>query len=146
MTDGFETLLLQGVAGVLAGTRRTKITYRPAGAYQATDGFGIYFDIEPEGGLDAITLTEYAVSDPIDNPSVAGVQARIASQDRRQVKSAISDMYDLLHGRWGGSLGEIKLIQSVRQSGTGLGQDGNGRLVRTENYYLTIERPAPFRY
>lgn len=139
-----EVDLVVGVAGVLADATdlRNTYTYRETGAYQAADGFGIYIDATPENVLDAITVTEYGVgADVVGGDEVVGVQFRIAAADRRAVKDAIADLRDLFHGRWGGNLGAVKLIHSVRASGTPSGADVNQRQVRMENYYLTIYRP-----
>lgn len=138
-----EADLLEGVALTLAAAvgKRTTITYRASGQYTSADGFGVYMDTAPPNLLDGITLSEYPVSDDITGgDSVVGVQARIVSRDRRRIKDAIGDVFDILHARWGGSLGTIRLIQAVRSSGANLGQDADGRQVRTENYYLTIYR------
>lgn len=135
----FEADLLTGVAETIGA--ESGYTWRATGAYTAGDGFGIYVDLSPANDLPSITLTEYPVTDDITGgDSVVGIQARIAAKDRRAVKDAVSLLYDLFHARWGGSLGTIELIQAMRSSGANLGQDANGRLVRTENYYLTTYR------
>lgn len=144
-----EADLLVGCAQMLAalpangdGARRTKYTYRTDAPYVAADGFGLYADLAEPNDLPSIVVAEYPVSaDLVGGDEVVGVQFRIASKDRLAVKHAIADLRDHLHGRWGGSLGSVTLIQATRSSGTNVGQDANGRLVRTENYYLTIYRP-----
>lgn len=139
-----EADLVVGIADELAtatGLRNT-YTHRASGAYAAGDGFGIYFDATPESDLPAITVTEYGVAgDVVGGDEVVGVQFRVAGKDRRAVKDAIADLRDVFHARWGGSLGTVKLIHSVRASGTPTGADVNQRQVRVENYYLTIYRP-----
>lgn len=137
-----EAALLVGVAeAMVAATTRQPYAWKPTAAYTVGDGIGITIDLAPASDLPGVTITEYPVSaDVVGGDEVLGVQFRIVGKNRAQVKDVISDLVDLFHARWGGSLGDIKLIQSQRSSGANLGQDANGRLVRTENYYLTIYR------
>lgn len=139
-----EIDLLVGLAGLMqnAGGTRRQYRYLESAAYTSASEFGFYMDIAPANDLPSITLTEYPVSgDVVGGDEVLGVQFRIEAKDRQAVKDVISDLRDVIHSRWGGTLGSVTLISAMRSSGTNLGQDSNGRLVRTENYYLTIYRP-----
>ena len=58
---------------------------------------------------------------------------------------ALDVLVPLRHMEWGGNMGNVRLVQAVRRSGANLGQDGNGRVGRTENYYLTVHRLSTHR-
>ncbi len=94
--------------------------------------------------VDSVTLTEYPVTDE-DGDTISGIQVRITCADGDRVKGISSDLYALFHERWGGMLGRVKLVNASRTSGTNMGRDSEDRLVRTENYYLRVHRPAPHR-
>lgn len=111
---------------------------RPAGAIpiliDSYDGDGPY-----------VVLTEYSVDDSVSGSPVIGVQLTIRAEKVDTVRGVSSDIYALLHQRWGGMLGTVKLVDASRSSGTNVGQDSNNRRGRVENYYIRAYRPTPNR-
>lgn len=146
--DDFDTRLLEGVAETLAAEVTPSLEWHsdPEVAY---DGGmpAIVLETYPEGVQDAVTLTGYVVADGIADGSddVVGVQAMIRSRSRGQVRAIASGIFAVLQSRRGGSLGTVRLVSARRASGTNVGQDADGRLVRSENYYLTVHRPSTHR-
>lgn len=148
----FENALLFGVANDLADNAAAKVKLwseldengQPNGA-QPTGSTAIFFRIWPED-VDSVTLVPYPVSDdPSLSDSVAGLQLTIRCADMQRVSDIADDVFSRLHGRQAGMLGNVRLVQAFRRSGADLGQDGNGRIGRTENYYLTVHRPTEHR-
>lgn len=143
--SGFETSLLTGIAQMLAGAGVG--VWRSTGAYTATET-GIVFDVIPQAPDQAITLTDYPVSDdPTLSDSVIGVQVRTrwGGQDPRPVKDLDGAVFDALHGLESVTLGGVHVVSMVRRSGVSLGQDTSNRWMRSSNYYATVWRPSPNR-
>lgn len=106
---------------------------------------GIYVDVWPEN-VDSVTLTDYAISDdPSLSDSVVGVQVAVWAEDRGKLRAIISDIFDLMHGRWGGTMGNVRFSTITRRSGANLGQNSSGRIGRSENYYIQAHRPSGHR-
>lgn len=115
------------------------LTFRP---YTA-DEVGLYDGVLPAEPAAAVMVNTYPVQAyPVP---VIGVQFHIAALDPDEATRAAQAIHDTLEGRWGGTLGSVRLVSAAWQSGTPLGQDANGRRGRTENYYLTIYRTSPQR-
>lgn len=106
---------------------------------------GIYLDTYP-AEADGVTITDYPVTDDVSlSDSTVGIQFTIKAQSGTKLRAISDDLMDRLHGRPRGIIGSITLVSSLRQSGAVLGQDGKGRLGRSENYYMQVWRPSPFR-
>lgn len=144
MTDpSFELSLLEGFAQVaVSGTTLWYSRTQPA----PSGRIPIVLDIAPESPDDVVVLRDYTVTDSINlSDSTIGVQADIRSKDRAKVRAIMTALYNTFHGREAGMLGDVRLVSAWRSSGTWLGQDSNDRLVRTENYYLSVWRSSPHR-
>lgn len=137
------TDLRYAVAQATAAESGGLITWRqPPGVYQLSE-LGIYGLVMPEQPDEAIALNLYVVDESVE--SVIGAQFRYrAKTDARldQIEDALSNSWTK---RWTGTLGSGKLIMSQWASGASLGQDGNGRITRSANFYLTVERPLRHR-
>lgn len=146
MTDAFETALLKGIATMLAaGATRVPLTWKETGTYTAEE-VGIDIDLVREVTEPSLTLSTYVVSDDVGGEdSVLGLQVRYSNASVAGIRDMVADVFDLLHGRQRGMLGGVTLIAARRTSGTGIGQDRNARLERTENYYLTVAQPTTRR-
>ena len=144
--SGFETLLLTGIAQLLATAGLG--TWRDTGVYTAAET-GIVMDTVPASPDRVITLTDYVVADdPTLSDSVIGVQVRTrwGGQDPRPVKDLDGSIFDVLHGMPATTLtGGVRVVSCFRRSGTSMGQDLNGRWGRSSNYYATVHRPSQNR-
>lgn len=156
MRRSFEMDLVLGVANLMADNAEAEVplwseysaewdedaeAYVPNGP-QPEGSVPILIDrYDGEGAY--VVLTEYTVDDdPSLSDSTAGIQVSIRSESLDEVKGITSDLYALLHARWGGMLGPVRLVSAQRASGTNVGQDSNNRQGRTENYYLRVHRPS----
>jgi hypothetical protein len=123
-------------------------TWNTSGAYTVLQT-GIVLGNAPQSPDRIITLTAYGVSDsPNLSDSVQGVQIRTrwGGQDPRPVDDLDDAIFNLLHGRTALALTTgVTVVQCLRQSTTTLGQDANGRWMRSSNYYLDVHRPSTYR-
>ena len=147
-TDSFEWEVLKGF-GLAAAAAIPILYFDPTGSTPTPPGkVGIYVDLLPPTITEpAVVLRDYTVlDDASDGNTVQGVQVEILHEDRLVHRAIRGQLFNTFHGRWGGNLGTVQLIQASRTSGTNNGQDSNGRLSRYENYYLGVDRPAPNRH
>lgn len=115
----------------------------PAGTY-APGEVGLYDGVLPSSPETAVMVNSYTVA--MHPVPIVGVQFHFASTDPDALTLAAQAVSDALEGRWGGTLGSVRLVSASWQSGDALTQqDANGRRGRTENYYLTIDRTIPRR-
>lgn len=140
---GFQTDLLTGLAVHLAANGIG--AWSPTGAYTAGQT-GIVLATVPASPDSIVTITGYGVSDdPSLSDSVQGVQfiTRSAGGDPRPVDDLADSIFDLLHGATGLTLTTgVRVTQCLRRSHVSLGQDGNRRWSRSENFYLNVHRPS----
>ena len=140
----FETTLKEAIAAALntAGVA----TWRATGAYEPGE-VGIFMNVLPTMPSTAIVITDYAVDDDVSGrDDVIGIQFKYRGAPDVKAGDAIKDgIFRLFHARQPGMLGSVKVTQCYRRSGTSLGQDENGRLSGTENYYFTVYRPTDNR-
>lgn len=137
----FENDLARGLADVLTGigtwldgdTPAVAITYRTI----------------PDSPDRVITLSPYAVTDHVSlSSSAIAVQVRIRGlpDDADSCDTIADAIFDRLHGAQHLDLSTgIHLSQLYRQSSGSLGQDGNRRWARADNYYCDAHRPSTHR-
>jgi hypothetical protein len=142
--DGFTSRLITGLAEHLAAAGIG--TWRASGIYQANETAIVIRAIPPSPDR-LITLAAYVVGGGHGNASTTqGVQVRLrAGKDPRDVDDLADAIFDLLDSAGPLTLGGVGVSQAYRQSYSSLGQDGNGRWERSENYYLDAERPTVHR-
>ena len=145
MTAWLNTLR-KGVGALTASESGGLLTWRdPDGAdpvYLASE-IGIHGLVMPESPDEAVALNLYPVQESPD--TIVGAQFRMrAKTDGRLdlIEDALSNCW---LDRWGGTLGGIRLVLATWASGASLGQDQNGRLERSANVYLRVERPLAHR-
>lgn len=144
--DGFDRTLLRAFADEIAEHARDGLVHDPTGAAYPASAYGIYLDTWPLIAGPSLTLAAYDVDNAFAlADSTIGVQVTIRDKDRRRIGRVSDDVFARFQGRHGGMLGPIDLVSARRASATNLGQDANGRLGRSENYYLTVHRPTPHR-
>jgi hypothetical protein len=139
LLTGLATYLHDGVT----------ITYKSAAPYLPGDAGPVFLEDVPAAPDAAITLATYPVStDPELNDVVQGLQVRTRTgRAGFAADSALADaVFDRLHGAEGLDLGNgvhVTRIQHI--SGAALGEDTSGRPERTDNYYVTTNRPSLHR-
>lgn len=121
-------------------------TWRPDSPYLDSEVAITIGDL-PSGPTQAVALTVYGSDDdPHYADSVVMLQALFrGTTDPRSVDRMAAGLVDLLHGRTGFTLGGVRVIESHRQSWSRMGQDGNNRWRRSDNYYLQAHTPSAFR-
>lgn len=145
MSTDYEGALKRGLMATLDA--ETFLRYidpdaSPAQAYLSSD-VGLYDGVLPSEPDAAVMVNTYTVQ--VHPVPIVGVQFHFAAKDPDVLTMAVQAVADALEGRWGGTLGIVRLVSAAWQSGTPLGQDANGRRGRTDNYYLTINRTIPNR-
>lgn len=142
----FTENLLVGVAGLLVtNSPSVPLTYRANGAYTASEN-PVWMGVAGQEKI-RTGVTLWAIdldSDPSLSDSEVGLTLDFYGTPR-DVVQMVDDAFNTLHGRWGGTIGGVKLQFSARTSGAKLGQDEAGNLRQTENYSLTVHRPSTNR-
>ncbi len=139
-------LFLKGVAEHLAAAGVG--VWRETGAYQAGET-GIVIAARPQEPADVVSLSAYGVDDdPSLSDSVLGLQVwcRRAGAHPGPVADTADVVFDLLHGATNVDLpGGLRIVQCVRRSQVGGGQDANGRWSDIQNFYVTVHYPSTHR-
>lgn len=143
---GFQSNLLTGLAEHLAAGGVA--LWSPTGAYAPTD-VGIVLGTVPSTPDSTLTLTGYGVfDDPSLSDGVTGVQVitRSGGADPRSTDDLADAVFGLLHGATALTLPTgVRITQCLRRSHVSLGQDGNRRWSRSDNYYVSAHRPSQHR-
>lgn len=130
------------VATTTAAESGGLLAFRRTGAYQAGE-VGVHGLVLPSAPDEAVALATYVLTEGIE--TVVGVQFKL----RARTDTRLDLFEDALAASWtlrgADTLGEVRLIQSAWASGASLGQDSNGRLSRSANFYLTAHRALPNR-
>ena len=125
------------VAAATAAESGGLLTFRAAGGYVQPE-VGLYGVVLPAAPDEAVGMTAYVLTDDIE--TVVGVQFRL----RAKTEARLDLFEDALSSSWtlrpAGTLSGATLIRSAWASGASLGQDSNGRLSRSANFYLTAHR------
>lgn len=142
MADNWLTDLRYGIASVTAAESDSLISWRDSTPY-TSDEIGIFGVVLPESPDEAISLNLYLMSEsPV---TVMGAQFRFRARTDARLDLIENVLSNCWSDRWGGTLGSVPLVASAWASGTSLGQDQNGRLERSMNIYLTVDRPLSHR-
>ncbi|MEV4335765.1 minor capsid protein [Streptomyces sp. NPDC049590] len=133
--------LLTGIATLLAAEGIG--IYAPDDVLPA-DGTGIVLGRVPDGPDRIIGLTPYPVADDDTTDAITGIQVRMrAGTDPTDLVQLATDVFDALHNRQHYQLGGIHVVLSWRQSQAWIGQDDQGRMELTSNYYIRTTRTGP---
>ncbi|MBK3563227.1 MULTISPECIES: minor capsid protein [unclassified Streptomyces] len=136
--SGYTSSLLDGIAGLLdeAGV----------GVFQPDDviedpATGIFRGVMPDSPDRAIGLTAYPVEDTDLTDAITGVQIRMrAGRDPDAIDDMADSVWGVLHNRRQYRVGDIYVALSWRQSQAWIGQDTQGRMELTSNYYFRTTR------
>lgn len=104
---------------------------------------GIHGVVMPESPDEAIAMNLYPVQETPD--TIVGAQFRMRARDDGRLDLFEDALSNIWLDRWGGTLGSIRLVSAAWASGASLGQDQSGRLERTANVYLRVERTLAHR-
>lgn len=134
--------LRKGVAVATAAESGGVLTFLSTGTYPAGQ-VGIYGMLMPPTPDEAVALHLYPLTDDLE--VVVGVQFkyRAATEDRLGVIEEC--LFDSWRQRGADTLNGVSMILCSWSSGAALGQDSNGRLTRTANFYMTAHRALPDR-
>lgn len=139
-------LLLTGIAQLLDA--RGVATWRSAGAYTAGETAVVLGGL-PQSPDRVVALAGYGVGDDGTlSDSTIGVQVttRWGGQDPRPGDELVDAVFDTLHGLHDATLPTgVRVVLSMRQSWTSLGQDANQRWRMVQNFYVTTHRPSAHR-
>ncbi len=137
---GIESSLISGVGTILqaagAGTWLTGTAVLTAGQVGIFDGRILAETIE------GIGLATYPVADAVDSRSVIGLQVTFRSASKATLRNRAELVFETLHAAWGITVSGIRVTHILRQSSADLGIDEAGAHLRTDNYYLTVNRPT----
>lgn len=138
--------LRYAVADLTAAESAGLLTWRrpdgPSPVYLDSE-IGIHGLVMPESPDAALTLNLYPVQESPD--TIVGAQFRMRAKTDGQLDLIEDALSNCWLDRWGGTLGGIRLVLATWASGASLGQDQNGRLERSANVYLRVERPLAHR-
>lgn len=137
-----ETKVLEGIAALLAANSIG--TWSKTTAYTPTQ-VGIYDGPIGSDTPEAIGLTLYPVSDPVDSESIIGLQIMFQSASKSTLRDRAETVFNLLHASWGLQLPQVRITHLLRRSSSDLGRDDAGRWLRSDNYYLNLNRPTANR-
>lgn len=143
----FTENLLNGLGSLLASNPSAEhpLTWRQSGAYAAGEsGIWVYLAGQKHTRVGVAIRAFGGADDPSLSDSAPEVQLDFYGGPL-QVVRMVDDAFNLLHGRWGGTIGGVKVQQISRTSGAVLGQDEAGNLRQTENYSLAVHRPSTNR-
>jgi hypothetical protein len=134
------TDLRHGIGQATADESAGLLTYRtPAEGVYVPGELGIYATITPPNPDDVVTMTTYVIEQGVE--TIVGVQFKLRASKVATLDSVEDALTNSWSKRQNGSLNGVTVIQSQFASGTSLGQDANGRILRSVNYRVTANRP-----
>ncbi|AXA97587.1 minor capsid protein [Microbacterium sp. PM5] len=139
--------LLTGIAEFLAGAG-VGLTWNPAGIYTSAQT-GILVKRMPDNPDRVVTLTLVPTADDPLMPlgsKMLQVRGRGARNDPLDVDDLLDPIFDVLHGRTNWLIGSQVIVQCLRRISAPMGEDGNYRTERADQYYLDVDAaPTPLR-
>lgn len=147
--DGFDALLLKGIAQVLAD-EVDDVTWLPDGSAYELSATGVFLIRMPATPDRAVLLTLYGFGDdPTLSNSSKNLQIRTrgAGDDSTDALNLNTACGRVLLGRYPRTVGDSIEIQKIRRTSQGpLGIDDLQRAEHTSNYELGVYEPTPHRY
>ncbi|NUS82963.1 MAG: hypothetical protein HOY75_09455 [Streptomyces sp.] len=132
--------LLQGVAELLAAEGVG--TYSPTAPLPAGTT-GIVLGRVPDGPDRVLGLTPYPVADDDSADAVTGIQVRMrAGTNIVDLVQLANNVFTALHNRLSWDARGVRVEISWRNSQAWIGQDAQGRMELTGNYYFRTVRPG----
>lgn len=134
--------LRKGIAFATAAESGGVLVYRANGGYQAGE-VGVHGLVLPESPDAALAMNLYGVDESVD--TVLGLQFRFRAKSEGHLDAIEDALTNSWASRQNGTLNGVTLIQSRWSSGASLGQDSSGRITRSINFYITVDRPLTHR-
>lgn len=136
--SGYTSNLLDGIAGLLAEAGVG--VWRPDDVIEDPDT-GIFRGVMPDKPDRALGLTAYPVEDTDLTDAITGVQIRMRTgRDPDAIDDLADSVWGVLHNRRQYRVGDIYVALSWRQSQAWIGQDTQGRMELTANFYFRTVR------
>lgn len=134
LLDGLGALLASEGVGV----------WRPDGVIQA-DEVGLFRGVMPDVPDVAIAFNDYPVADDDTTNAITAVQFRMrAGRDPNVIGDLADEVFNRLHNRRQYRVGDLYIALSWRQSQAWIGQDPQGRMELTSNYYFRTVRSGAY--
>jgi 5-carboxymethyl-2-hydroxymuconate isomerase len=140
--SGHTSSLLDGLAGLLqeAGVG----VFRPEVVIEASET-GIFRGVMPDQPDRAIAINDYPVADDDTTNAITGVQFHMrAGRDPDAISDMADAVFDALHNRRHYEVNGIRVALSWRQSQAWIGQDAQGRMELTANFYFRTVRSGTY--
>ncbi len=139
--EGYNSKLMTGFAEMFQAEGLGE--FSTSGVYDA-NSWGLFIGLTPDHPDRAITLMTYPVEDTNTPDVITGLQIRFrGGRDPREVENQSDAVFNLIHLKQHYSVNGVRVLLSWRQSGAWMGQDGNQRIERVENYYVRADRVTP---
>ena len=134
--------LLNGLGALLAAEGVG--VWRPDDVIEP-DEVGLFRSVMPDQPDVAIAFSDYPVADDDTTNAITGVQFRMrAGRDPNVIGDLADQVFNRLHNRRQYRLGDLYIALSWRQSQAWIGQDPQGRMELTSNYYFRTVRSGDF--
>jgi len=134
--------LLNGLAELLASEGVG--VWRPDDVIEAGE-VGLFRGVVPDEPDTAIGITDYPVEDDDTTNAITAVQFRMrAGRDPNVIGDLADSVFNLLHNRRQYRVGDLYIALSWRQSQAWIGQDAQGRMELTSNYYFRTVRSGTY--
>ncbi|MFG2780828.1 minor capsid protein [Streptomyces prunicolor] len=134
----YTNSLLNGIAGLLDDAE--------VGVFDTTrvitpDETGIFRGAMPDQPDRALVINDYPVDDNDTTNAITGVQFRMrAGRDPNAIGDMADAVFNAFHNRQHYECGGIHVSLSWRQSQAWIGQDTQGRMELTANFYFRTVR------
>ncbi len=134
--------LLNGLGALLAAEGVG--VWRPDDVIEAGE-VGLFRGVMPDEPDVAVAINDYPVADDDTTNAVTGVQFRMrAGRDPNVIGDLADAVFNRLHNRRQYRVGDLYIALSWRQSQAWIGQDSQGRMELTSNYYFRTVRSGAY--
>ena len=134
--------LLNGIAALLDAEGVG--VFREDGVIEP-DEVGLFRGVMPDEPDTAIGITDYPVADDDTTNTITGVQFRMrAGRDPNLIAELADTVFNLLHSRRHYVVNGVHIELSWRQSQAWIGQDLQGRMELTSNFYFRAVRSGAY--
>jgi hypothetical protein len=134
--------LLNGIAALLAAEGVG--VWRPDDVIEPGE-VGLFRGVLPDEPDVAIALNDYPVADDDTTNAITAIQFRMrAGRDPNVIANLADAVFNRLHQRRQYRVGDLYIALSWRQSQAWIGQDAQGRMELTSNFYFRTVRSGTY--